>query len=170
MIQFMSPMALFDHLRVAGLPSSSREVRTGQESNFAIVKFFHERTGPNFYHLLYDPNTGFRYIFGQCRVGVFEKNPLLHTPISAEKRNQSCYQRRALMHKQISSELFPKVYRLCCTSFQQKYSICKQNDRRNKPSEQLQQFLSQQFLAQSASRPLPIATDNIAVSVVVNIE
>ena len=37
----MSPMALFDHLRVAGLLSSSREVRTGQESNFAIVNFFH---------------------------------------------------------------------------------------------------------------------------------
>ena len=72
---------------VAGLLSSSRDVRTGQESNFAIMKFFHERTGPNFYHLLYDPNTGFRYIFGQFRVGVFEKNPLLHTPISAEKRN-----------------------------------------------------------------------------------
>ena len=83
----MSPMALFDHLRVAGLLSSSREVRTGQESNFAIVKFFHEQMGPNFYHLLYDPNTGFRYIFGQFRVGVFEKNPHLPTPISAEKRN-----------------------------------------------------------------------------------
>ena len=39
---------------------------------------------PNFYHLLYDPNTGFRYIFGQFRVCVFEKNPLLHRPISAE--------------------------------------------------------------------------------------
>ena len=79
----MSPVALFDHSRVVGLLSSSREVRTGQKSNFAIVNFFYECAGPNFYQLLYDSKTGFRSIFGHFRDGVFAKNPLLLTVISA---------------------------------------------------------------------------------------
>ena len=36
-------------------------------------KKFHERVGPNFYHLLYDPKTGFRCTFGQFGEGVLRK-------------------------------------------------------------------------------------------------
>ena len=36
--------------------------------------------GPNFYQLLYDPKPSFRYILEM----VFEKIPLLYTPISAQ--------------------------------------------------------------------------------------
>ena len=45
----------------------------------------HEPSASNFYHLLYDPKTAFMCIFRQFGEEVLEKNPLLHTPISAQK-------------------------------------------------------------------------------------
>ena len=87
----MSLMALFDHPGLSGLLSSSREVRTGQKSNFVMVKIIHECTGLNFYQLLYDSKTVFWCIFGKCKEGNFEKNPFQpKTTIFGLLRGSSC--------------------------------------------------------------------------------
>ena len=43
------PVALFDHSRVVGLLSSSREVRMGEKSDFAIVKIFSLKSNPELF-------------------------------------------------------------------------------------------------------------------------
>ena len=49
-------------------------------------KIFHERVTPNFSHIKIDPKTLLWCIFRQFKEGVFEKNALLCSPISAQKR------------------------------------------------------------------------------------
>ena len=49
-------------------------------------KIFDGGAGPNFSHIKIDPKTLLWCIFRQFKEGVFEKNALLCSPISAQKR------------------------------------------------------------------------------------
>ena len=55
-------------------------------SLFLSWNFFYKFITPNYSHIKIDPKTSSWCTFGQFKEGVFEKNVLLCTPISAQKR------------------------------------------------------------------------------------